>query len=145
MLYEKLHPNCQDLLDQGVRSLKMQVGIVSHIYQPFYKVIAISGGFGGLSTGTVIPLGETYCRDVFKSGRTIALTELEGEQGLRKHPLYLSVAIESYLSAPILHEGTVWGTVNFTSTEFHRRFTATEIKRVERYAATVARWLDAMR
>lgn len=144
MLYAKLNQNCQDLLDSGVRSFKMQVGIVSHIYQPFYKVIAISGGFGGLGAGAVIPLGETYCRDVFTSGKTFAMTEFEGEQGLRKHPLYLRVAIEAYLSAPIFHEGKVWGTVNFTSTEFHRGFTATEVKRVEKYAASVGRWLAEM-
>ena len=53
--------------------------------------------------------------DVYEKAVTIALTEINGMPGLKHHPLYELLPLEAYISSPIIVEGSVWGTLNFSS------------------------------
>ncbi len=117
------------------------VGIVSHIYNDTYQIVAISTVTGALKEGSILPLRQTYCRDVFESKHTIALTEIDGTPGLQKHPLYVKMPLEAYISAPISFEKEIWGTVNFTSIAQHKGFTKENILLVENYAKHIEEML----
>lgn len=134
MLPHSIIERSNQLLQQGMNALHMPVGIVSHIYGDNYEIVALKSAAGSLKVGSVLPLAETYCRDVVSSRKTIALTEIDGVKGLRRHPLYLKMPLEAYISAPIFSHGHVWGTINFTSFAFRTPFSSSDIPLVESYA-----------
>ncbi|MDQ8208726.1 GAF domain-containing protein [Coraliomargarita sp. SDUM461003] len=144
MLHQQLRKSCHSLLDEGVERLDLPVGIVSHIYNGLYKVIAINSEMGELVDNAIFPLEKTYCRAVYESQETLAITSIDGIAGMRLHPLYLELPLEAYLGTPIMHKGRVWGTVNFSSSKLHAAFTDRDRALVEAYAATVSEWLAAM-
>ena len=119
----------------------MPVGIVSHIYNDVYQIVTINREMGMLINGAVFALSDTYCRDVYRADATIAITEINGQPGMVRHPLYVSLPIEAYISAPIHHRGRVWGTINFTSTVLRKPFSQQERQLVEGYAATISHLL----
>ena len=144
MFYKQLSQSCLRLLDEGVDQLDLSIGIVSHIYNGYYTIIAINSEVGDFVKDATFPLEKTYCREVFESGKTKAIAEIDGVPGLRLHPLYLELPLEAYLGAPIRHHGEVWGTVNFSASKVHKPFTRQDKALVEGYARTIAGWLNEM-
>jgi GAF domain-containing protein len=135
---------CHGLLNEGAARLDMPIGIVSRVYNDLYQVVAINSASGPLVEGACFPIQATYCRDVIKSGKTLAITEIDGMPGMRRHPLYVKMPLEAYISAPIFHDGEPWGTVNFTSINIRAPFSPEEIRLVEGYAAKIAEKLGEM-
>ncbi|WPJ95806.1 GAF domain-containing protein [Coraliomargarita algicola] len=144
MLHQKLRISCHRILDAGVKQLDVPIGIVSHIYNGLYRVIAINSEMGELVENAVFPLEKTYCRDVYQSGKAMALTDIDHVPGLRLHPLYLSLPLEAYIGAPIIRKDSVWGTVNFSSSKLHDAFTEQDLAYVESCARQVSELLADM-
>ena len=127
------------LLIAGRSILNLQVGIVSKVYGEKYELIAIDDVSNEFKGGDILQLDQTYCREVIATGKTIALSEIDGVRGLRKHPLYVANTLEAYIGAPIQFNESVWGTINFSSMLIrHNKFTSTEIKLVNSYAGLIA-------
>ncbi|MGB0416270.1 MAG: GAF domain-containing protein [Coraliomargarita sp.] len=144
MFPKTLVEDCHQLLDEGSAELGMPIGIVSHIFNGDYQIVAINCGNVMMMDGSVFPLQETYCRDVYKGGKTLAITEIGGVRGMRLHPLYIKLPLEAYISSPVRHRNLVWGTVNFTSPKTREPFTEYEIKLVEGLAKRVSEQLDRL-
>ncbi len=126
---------CQKILTQGRQILDLEMGIVSHIHDNLYDIIAVDSQTGVFQSGESFALNDTFCRDVYNTGNTIALTELGGITGLQKHPLYPVLGLEAYISTPIIRDDKVWGTLNFSSMLLRDHlFTANEVILVESYA-----------
>jgi GAF domain-containing protein len=141
MIPTQLIESCQILVNEGIEQLKMPIGIVSHIYNDWYEIVTINSEIGEFIGGALFPLSSTYCRDVFRSQKTLAITEIDGVPGMKRHPLYVSLPLEAYISAPIRHNNEVWGTVNFTSPKYRNAFSKEEIQLVEGYADRISQWL----
>ncbi len=141
MIPKQLTDSCNELVNQGVKQLEMPIGIVSHIYNGQYEIITINSEIDDFIQGAVFPLSNTYCRDVYQTDKTIAITEIDHVLGMKLHPLYVSLPLEAYISAPIHHNGCVWGTVNFTSAKIRPSFGNADIELVEQYADTISKWL----
>lgn len=133
-----------ELLETGRSILNLQVGIVSKVYGSSYELIAIADLANEFKPGEVLQLEATYCRDVITSGKTIALTEIDGVTGLQKHPLYAANTLEAYIGAPLFLNGNVWGTINYSSMVLRpSKFTLSETALVEAYAGLVSASLQA--
>ena len=111
----ELHSLCNEILTEGNNRFSTTMGIVSHVENNEYGIIAVKSIANVFVSGESFPLKQTYCRDVCSTGKTIAITELEGKPGLQCHPLYKDLPIEAYISTPILKHGKIWGTLNFSS------------------------------
>jgi GAF domain-containing protein len=111
----ELHNLYNEILTQGNEIFSTTMGIVSHIENDEYEIMAVQSIGSVFVAGESFPLNETYCRDVYNTGKTIALTELDGKPGLQCHPLYNNLPIEVYISTPIFKHGIIWGTLNFSS------------------------------
>jgi GAF domain-containing protein len=111
----ELHSLYNEILTQGNEIFSTTMGIVSHIENDKYEIIAVQSIGNVFVAGESFPLKETYCRDVYNTGKTIAITELEGKPGLQCHPLYKNLPIEVYISTPIFKHVEIWGTLNFSS------------------------------
>lgn len=142
MLQKDLRVSCHSLLDKGSVQLGLPIGIVSHIYNNLYQVVAINIRQGDLIPGATFPLNQTYCRDVIETDKTFAMAEINGVIGLQRHPLYVNMPLEAYIGAPIHHHRGIWGTVNFSSPKCRPAFSKNEIKLVETYADAIGQRLD---
>lgn len=132
-------PLFEVLLNSGMSILNLDLGIVSKVYGSNYELVEILGMSAGFVTGDILQIKSTYCRDVISTGKTVALTELDGIRGLRRHPLYTSMVLEAYIAAPIFFAGQIWGTINFSSANFHAKpFSVSEIALINAYAAIIS-------
>ncbi len=111
----KLQNLFSEILTKGNNRFSTTMGIVSHIENDEYEIVAVESLANVFVSGESFPLHQTYCRDVYSTGKTIALTDLDGKPGLQCHPLYKDLPIEAYISTPILNHGVIWGTLNFSS------------------------------
>jgi len=118
----------QPILREGREKFHLMVGIVSQIAAGQYEIFDVSSETGIPQVGDVFDLAGVYCREVYKTGETVAITEIEGQKGMCLHPLYTVIACEAYISSPIIVNGVTWGTLNFTSFDIREAaFSADEI------------------
>ena len=106
---------CKQILEEGMQRYPVLVGIVSRIKDDDYEIFSIITDTGILKEGDVYKLESVYCRDVYKNKKTIAITEIDNVPGMKLHPLYDGFPIEVYISSPIVVDGKVWGTLNYSS------------------------------
>lgn len=139
MTTQNLNNICKEVLSDGTQALILDTGVVSHIHNDHYEIVAVKSATNAFVAGEVFELNGTYCREVYRTGKTLALTEIEGVPGLRNHPLYLDLSLEAYISAPIFHNDKVWGTVNFTSMKIRSQaFSHMDITLVENFAKRIS-------
>jgi GAF domain-containing protein len=135
----ELHDLYDEILTVGNNLFSTTMGIVSHIENDEYEIVAVKSIANVFVPGESFPLHETYCRDVCRTGKTIALTELDGKPGLQCHPLYKNLPIEVYISTPIEKHGIIWGTLNFSSMIFRSQpFSDSEIEYIEYSAKRIS-------
>jgi transcriptional regulator with GAF, ATPase, and Fis domain len=140
MYSSQLKSLCNNLLETGRDKFSMSMGIVSHIVNDRYEIIAASSTTGVFVAGEDFPLQDTYCRDVYEQQKTISFTELGGTQGLKHHPLYGSFLLEAYISAPIFVNNKVWGTINFSCMQIRdTSFTNEDIDFINNAATTISK------
>lgn len=131
---------CNEILAEGRQRFGAMLGIVSRIYDGKYEIIAVSTDTKIPEVGDCFDLHGVYCREVFQKRETVAITEFQGVHGMRLHPLYDVIPCEFYISSPILINGKVWGTLNFTSLEPRAQpFSAEEIAFNEAQALKIAK------
>ena len=129
----------EHLLKAGKSILKLQLGIVSYVYENNYELIAIDDISNEFKSGDILHLDKTYCREVVESGKTVAITEIDGVKGLSNHPLYINNTLEAYIGSPIIVDDKIWGTVNFSSLIIREQiFTAAEISLVNSFSNLIA-------
>lgn len=115
------------------------LGIVAHIQGHRYEVFAVSSATGIPQEGDCFDANAVYCREVVANGKTVAVTEIDGTPGMRLHPLYDTIPCEVYIAAPIVVDGQIWGSINYTSLEVREtRFSASDIAYIEGQAETIA-------
>ena len=126
---------CNDILEEGLAALDLSVGIVSKVENMSYLLIAVNSPSDVFIAGERFALTDTYCREVINKRKTVARTELGGQQGLSQHPLYANLPLEAYISAPIIVDDKVWGTLNFSSMKLkHKPFSQHDIAYIEERA-----------
>ncbi|MEY2631465.1 MAG: hypothetical protein RIR00_119 [Pseudomonadota bacterium] len=135
----ELHAICQRILDEGRQRFGAMMGIVSHVHDGSYDVMAVSSATGIPMVGDRYPLDSVYCRQVVEQGHSVAITEIDGKPGMSLHPLYDAIPCEFYLSSPILLHDRVWGTLNYTSLDVRDTpFSAEDITYNESRATVIA-------
>lgn len=139
MSKQKVRKLSLDILLEGRHRFDAMLGIVSRVENETYKIFAVSSDTGIPHEGDVYPLTAVYCREVVQSGRTVAITEIDGVPGLHLHPLYDAIPCEFYISSPILVDDKVWGTLNYTSLQMRTKpFSAEDISYNEACAMKIA-------
>ncbi len=130
---------CKDVLDEGLELFDLNLGIVSKIDDNSYYIVAVMPEKSVFQAGESFDLKDTYCREVVDTRSVVALTQLENTPGLCKHPLYSGLPLESYISAPIMINDDVWGTLNFSSMKIREgEFSSQEIEVIKSRARSIA-------
>lgn len=138
--YEELYA---EYLKTGMQLLGMPVGIVSHINDGQYTILAVEADTTEFAAGDVMPLGQTYCSLVVDTESTVAVAHAEQDRDLRGHPAYQQMALEAYIATPVRVNGEIHGTLSFTASEARERpFDSTDVELIELMAARIGQVIE---
>ncbi|MEO2279589.1 GAF domain-containing hybrid sensor histidine kinase/response regulator [Pseudoalteromonas pernae] len=125
------------LLQFGLDEFALDIGIVSRVVGDVYTVEHVITPDDSVSRGTQFALGETYCSHTLVADSALAF-EHAGQSYVATHPCYQNFKLESYIGAPIVVSGAVYGTVNFSSAGARAQaFTTDELD----YVTLLAQWI----
>lgn len=126
-------------LDIGARFLNLEFGIVSRVEGETYTVVSQVSPADTLHDGQTFPLGVTYCTMTVAQGSVLAIHDMAHSAHLG-HPCYAAFKLETYIGAPVMVDGAVYGTVNFSSPQpYHRVFDEGD----REFIVLMARWVGA--
>ena len=128
-------------LQVAVDHLHLEFGIVSHIDRSAgtYQVEVQSSPPQTLSDYQEIELDITYCSATLEHGDLLAIANAR-ESSYRLHPCFTEFKLAAYLGAPILVNGELYGTINFSSTTARDHdFDPSDIE----FVRLLARWAGA--
>ncbi|MEM1057181.1 MAG: response regulator [Bacteroidota bacterium] len=108
---EHLHQALRASLD----TLGLDLAMVSQIEGETYTVRACVAPKGvALAIGDTFPLSEIPCSLTLARGDVFAVHHVSDSE-YRRHPFFTAFGLESYLGAPIVVDGRVVGTINFSA------------------------------
>jgi len=129
----------QQALAVGSKLLELEFGIISQVSGDIYRVISQVSPDNALHDGQEFPFGNTYCNITLQSENVVSIACM-GSSSHARHPCYAAFRLEAYIGAPLLVNGKVHGTVNFSSpTPYHREFDDTD----REFMALLARWVGS--
>lgn len=106
----------QRLLALGCEAMGLSIGIISHIENDTYTVIAAHTPDGGIQPGDIFALGDTFCNDTLKANGVVAYYDATKTPGIT-HPCCTNFNLYSYIGIPIRIHNKPYGTLNFSSPE----------------------------
>ncbi|AFZ11214.1 multi-sensor hybrid histidine kinase [Crinalium epipsammum PCC 9333] len=110
----------QELLKMGCQRLNLDIGIISHIENNLFEVVATYSLDSGISAGDVFKLEQIYCHEILQSKEPVSFEHAATcEWG--NHACYQKFKLESYIGTPIYVARKVYGTLNFSSTQPHTK------------------------
>jgi len=130
----------EQALRMGLKHLGLEFGIISRIEGRTYFVDhVVAPADRPIETGASFPLGKTYCSMTLERGDALGISQM-ATSAYSGHPCYEAFRLESYIGAPVLVHGRVFGTVNFSSAQpYHRAFDEGDLE----FIRLLARWLGA--
>ncbi len=102
------------LLELGRRYFGLNTGILARVIEERYEVIEVVSEDTKIEKGAVFPLGETYCKNTLQAAGPIGF-ENAAKSKWASHPVYNQCQLNAYIGVPILVQGSVYGTLNFSS------------------------------
>jgi PAS domain S-box-containing protein len=134
-----LQEQFQQALAIGSKLFGLEFGIVSHVVGTTYQVVTQISPPDTLHDGQEFPFGVTYCNITIESGGVVAISKMV-ESPYATHPCYEQFKLEAYIGAPVIANGVVFGTVNFSSPlPYHREFDEID----QEFIALLARWIGS--
>jgi GAF domain-containing protein len=136
-----------DILIQGIKRTGLEIGIISRVDGELYRVVVSavndyvtkSGDNYSISSGSEFKLVETYCSDVIRENKTTYYEDVENFTSMMKHPCYLSHQLRAYIGTPIMLNGEIFGTLNYSSmSPFKGVYSGGDIDYIESQAENVS-------
>ncbi|MEP5944959.1 MAG: PAS domain S-box protein, partial [Balneola sp.] len=111
-----LNEQLDNALELTTKLLGMEIGIISSISKESetYSIRNFFPEDSGLSVGQTFDLGNTYCSITLESDDVIAINHMK-ESAYERHPCYNAFSLEAYIGIPIIIDGELYGTINFSS------------------------------
>lgn len=123
-----------EILRLGTEHFEVPFGIISHVIDDHYTITHAQSPEGELVPGTSFPLQDTYCLLTLRSEEPIATANAASSEFAR-HPCHEIFKLETYIGAPILVDGEVHGTINFTAPDVRKRaFSPSDLQIVRQFA-----------
>jgi diguanylate cyclase (GGDEF)-like protein/PAS domain S-box-containing protein len=135
-----------EILRLGCEHFELTFGIISNVVDGQYTITHARSPNGELEPGTVYPLGDTYCAKTLEADEAVATGDA-AKSDFASHACHKIFALGSYIGAPVLVDGILHGTINFSASERRKRpFSSADIQIVRQFADWVgheiARQLD---
>lgn len=131
------------ILKLGTEHFGLPIGIFSKIVDNKYEIQQARHPENALTPGMAFELGNTYCVHVINADDVCGFHHV-GDSEVRTHPCYQNFGLEAYLGAPVMVDGVCYGTLNFSSPEPTRAFSATDIELVRLFASWLGQTIGRM-
>ncbi len=133
-----------DCLATGCSIFGMSTGIISQIAGESYKIQAVRSPFEFLEIGLEFSVKDTYCAAVIQEKSSITYTRVRDIESMQTHPVYQNLQLESYIGTPILVDGRIHGTLNFSSIQPRaNNFESQELEAIELMAQSIGKFIAA--
>ena len=113
-----LDEKIQGILELGIKTFDLPLALISRISGQDYLVMYAQTPENAVSPGTHFELGSTYCSHTLKANGPLSFDHA-GASHIKDHPCYQGFGLESYIGAPLILNGDVYGTINFSSPDIH--------------------------
>lgn len=148
-MLEKVHflelqeSNLEKYLEIGLEVLDLQIGMISHIYNENYKIVASVVPGGGFPAGTILNLKETYCEKVYQTQSTVFFDHAGSSKDINTHIAYKNFGLETWVGTPVTVAGKFYGTLNFSQPEVRKKkFTFFEINFLKHLAQSIGKIIE---
>ncbi len=105
-----------DLLQRCTRMLGVDIGIISRVEGDVYTLLFVAQPADALAPGQQFPLAKTYCAITLERDDVVTISQMRSS-GHSGHPCYVAFGLETYAGVPLIVDGEVFGTLNFSSAE----------------------------
>ncbi|MET1412829.1 diguanylate cyclase [Roseibium sp. HPY-6] len=123
-----------EILRLGCEHFDLPVGIISRVFNETYTITHAQSPGNVVTPGQSFELKDTYCTLTLQADEPIA-TAHAAESEFAGHPCYELFGVETYIGAPLLVDGVVHGTINFTAQEIRKRpFTSADVQIIRQFA-----------
>lgn len=114
--HEKGFPEqARELLAMGCERLGLEIGILSQIDYDRYRVVhQVCPDEVPLEDDVQFHLPNTYCAITIAANQPVGYEHV-GKSELSNHPAYAEFQLESYIGIPVVVNGSIYGTLNFSS------------------------------
>lgn len=103
------------LLEVGREIFGLEVGILAQVEGDRYTIVeCVAPADLAIRPGDEFALGETFCRETLVAEGPVSF-EHAASSRYAGHPAYRKFGLEAYCGAPVIVQGGVFGTVNFSS------------------------------
>ena len=92
------------ILKTGCEHFGLPNGIVSHVHDDQYEVLAAHSPNRRINVGDVFPLGMTFCSETLEFGGAVHFEDASKTR-FRSHPCYLDMGLATYIGIPIEVDG----------------------------------------
>lgn len=105
----------RELLAMGCERFGLEIGILSNIAGENYRIVhQVSPESVPLVDEAEFNLPETYCAITLAENKPVFFEHVANSK-IRNHPAYAAFALEAYFGVPVVVDGEVYGTLNFSS------------------------------
>ena len=133
-----------DYLEAGCQMLNLSTGIISNISDGVYTILAVKSPLK-IDKGYRLPCTDTYSAEVIKIIDTETVAEIGNIESMRDHPVYRHLNIKSFITAPIIVNGNLGGTLDFADPKIRAsNFTLEDIKIVELMAKDLGNFIASI-
>lgn len=127
----------QALLRMGCQRFAMDSGFILRLNDGSFEVAHIYSPNQIYERYADLPLDESFSREVIRSNQTLVLEDVVGTKWER-HPAYRLHRLRSYIGAPLMVGGRLYGVLAFSSVQPHEKaFSPAE----ERFLHLMSQWI----
>ncbi len=129
----------QSLLRMGCERFGMENGVILHPAVDAFEIIQAYSPSGAYIPYTNLPMVESYSQQVIQSKGILIIEDAADDAYWKDHPVYRTHKLQSYLGAPLLIGGNLFGVLAFSSTQPHpKHFTLAE----QRFLHLMSQWIS---
>ncbi|WP_241525571.1 PAS domain S-box protein [Pseudophaeobacter leonis] len=131
----------QAILKLGCEHFQTDSALVSWVRNETYTILYSHSDLVDVPRGTSFPLGDTYCSEMLAQNAPLACHSARNSR-FATHPCYDLFLLETYIGVPLIVDGEIFGTLNFTSPEERHPFEPGDLEMIKMFAAWIGQQLS---
>lgn len=131
----------QAILKLGCEHFQTDSALVSWVRDETYTILYSCSDLVDVARGTSFPLGDTYCSQMLADNAPLACHCARNSR-FATHPCYDLFLLETYIGVPLIVDGELFGTLNFTSPEERHPFDPGDLEMIKMFAAWIGQQLS---
>ncbi|MEL0436905.1 PAS domain S-box protein [Phycobacter sp. 'Weihai'] len=129
------------ILKMGCAHFQTDSGLVSWVREDDYTVLYSYSDIAEIERGSRFKIDDCCCAKVLAENGPVACNSSK-DNGCAPHPCYSLFVLETYIGVPLIVDGELFGTVNFTSPETRPPFEPADLELIKMFAAWIAQQLS---